>query len=315
MATPVFGSPIKKFFGEQASLTTTASHLLFKPGYHEVKLYSSSQFRIGIAPRLASVKLFAGSTYTDYTSQAIDRDDTTHVPLDAMTTAKKLYLGTTDPVRGFYFNLDGTNKNANAATLDWEYMYDISGPRYFTLTGTVSGALTVGETITGSVSGATGVAVYDDGSTYLVVKTVTGQFALGENAAGASQACNTLTAIADTQPGTGYFTDVASDSDGTDSGGATLAVDGLYSFTLPAVARGALAAASGSQLYWYRFTPSTTLSATVDLIDIIPACDTVNYGYMEAGMEYQPALNLAQCGAFEFDHASTGTVDITWIQH
>jgi hypothetical protein len=314
MATPVFGSPVKKLYGETVSLTTTAAHLGFMPNFHEVKVYCASDYRMGIAPKLAAVKLYTGSVYTDYTSQASDRVSTTHVPLDGMTTAKKLYLGVTEPTRGFYFN-PVSNVNAEAATLDVEYMYDVSGKDYLTLTGTVSGALVVGETVTGSVSGATGVVVYDNASTDLVVKSTAGSFQLGENAAGASEACNTITAISPTAPGTGYFTDVAADSDGTDSGGATLAVPGLYSFTLPSVVKGGLADICGQSLYWYRFTPSATLSATVDIVDIIPACDTTNYGYEQGGVVMQFALNTVQNGAFEFDHTGTATLQVDWIQH
>jgi len=312
----VFGSPIRKFYGETVSLTTTAAHLLFQPGYHEVKLYCPTEARVGLAPRLARVKLYSGAAYTDYTSQAIDKSTATHIPLDGMTTAKYLYMGTVEPVRGFYFTIDGTNKNTETASLDMEYMYDIASQGYIKLTGTISGALTVGETVTGSVSGATGVAVYDDGSTYLVVKTTTGKFSLGENAAGASQACNTITARDPVAHGTGYFTDVASDSDGTDVGpGSTLQTSGLYSFTLPSVVRGPLAGVDNESLYWYRFKPSATLSATVDIQSIIPACDTVNYGYLEAGMAQEFSVNLAQCGAFEFDHTATDTLNVTWIAH
>jgi len=242
MATATFGSPIKKVYGETVSLTTTAAHLLFRPTYHEVMFYCSTAWRMGIAPRLASVQYYNGTTYSDYTFQAIDRDDTSHVPLDAMATSHYLYLGFADKVRGFYFNIDGTNKNANAATLDMEY-------------------------------------------------------------------CSAISA------GVGTFTDVASDSDGTTAGGVTLTQDGLYSFTLPAVVRGSITTLSSQQLYWYRFAPSATLSATIDLIDIIPACDTTDYAYMEGGLGYQFALNLVQNGAFEFDHTGTGTLNISWIQH
>ena len=314
MAQAVFSSPIRKVYGETVALTTTAAHLGVMPGYHEVMLYCASAWRLGLAPRLARVKLYTGSAYIDYTAEATDRLAATHVPLDAMPVTKKLYLGFTDPVRGWYEIIDDTNKNAVNTTRDVEYLYDVSGPGYQTLTGTVSAALTVGETITGSVSGATGVAVYDNGSTYLVVKTVTGQFAIGENAAGATQACNTLTNISPTVVGTGYFTDVASDSDGTDSTG-TLAQDGLYSFTLPSVVRGALAGIDNESLYWYRWTPGNTLSATIDVTDIYPACPTVTYAYMEGGMVYQFSLNTDKVGAFEFDHTATGTLDVTWIQH
>ena len=242
MAQAIFSSPIKKVYGETVSLTTTAAHLLYRPTYHEVMFYCASAWRMGIAPRLSRVKYYNASTYTDYTTEAIDRVDTTHVPLDAMATTHYLYLGFTSPVRGFYFNLDATNKNANAATLDMEF-------------------------------------------------------------------CSSISA------GVGTFTDVAGDSDGTDVAGATLGQDGLYSFTLPSVVQGALTGIDNEPLYWYRFAPSATLSATVDLIDIIPACDTVNYAYMEGGINYQFALNIAQNGAFEFDHTATGTLDVSWIGH
>jgi hypothetical protein len=36
---------------------------------------------------------------------------------------------------------------------------------------------------------------------------------------------------------------------------------------------------------------------------------------MEAGTNYQFALNVAENGAFEFDHTATGTLDLSWIGH
>tara|TARA_Y100000310_G_C20701833_1_gene830681 strand:+ start:5206 stop:5802 length:597 start_codon:yes stop_codon:yes gene_type:complete len=198
---------------------------------------------MGIAPRLQTVRFGTATTATaNYTSQAIDRDDTTHVQLDGMTSSQYLYMGLTGKGRGFYFNMDGTNFNDVAATLDMEFASAISA-------------------------------------------------------------------------GSPTWTDVASDSDGTDSSGDTLKQDGLYSFTLPAVVKGIIPFLDTEPLFWYRFAPSTTLSATVDVIDLIPACDTTNYSYMEAGLAYQFALNLAQNGAFEFDHTATDTLNITWIQH
>ena len=241
MATAVFGSPIKKVYGETVSLTTTAAHLAFRLGYHEAMLYCPTAFRMGLAPRLARVKYYNGTTYTDYTALATDRDSSTHVPLDAMATTHYLYLGVTGKVRGFYFDI-GTNVNSEAAGLDWEY-------------------------------------------------------------------CSAVSAA-----GVGTFSDVAGDTDGTKTT-QTLDTDGLYSFTLPAVVRGAIVALDGEMLYWYRFTPSIALSATVDINEIIPACDTVNYGYLEAGLAYQFALNLAETGAFEFDHTGSDTLDVSWIQH
>ncbi len=316
MATPVFGSPIKKGYGEQASLTATALHLNYRPDYHEVKMYSALAWRMALCPKLARVKFFdaTDSSYTDYTAQATDRLSTTDVVLDAMQTADYLYLGFTGPVRGWYDDMDGTNVNVNNVSRDVEYLYDVSTGGYQTLVGTVDGAMTVGETITGSVSGATGIHVFDDGATILVIKNVVGYFAIGEDAAGASQKNGTLTSISPTGNGNGYFTDVASDSDGTDSTG-TLAQNGLYSFTLPAVIRGAVLALDSTPLYWYRYAPSGALSSDVQINQIVAAADTVNYLFMKAGVEYGFSLNLAQNGAFEFDAVANTTLDIDWIRH
>jgi len=315
MATATMGSPIKKMYGESVSLTTTAAHTLFQPEYHEVSMYCTSAYRMGIAPRLGCVKYYNATAYTDYTTYAIDRVDGDHVPLDAMGTTHYLYLGTTAPVRGFYFNLS-TNVNATVTGLDWEYMYDVSDGSYLLVTGTVSGALTVGETVTGGTSGATATVVYS-GATSIVVKNIVGSIAIGETLTGAAQNISAITALAPVARGTGYFTDVAGDSDGTQTGGnTTLGQDGLYAFTLvPAMPRAGLLNVNAQPLCWYRFTPGTALSATVDAVDIIPACDTTNYAYMEASIAQQFAVNTAMCGAFEFDHTTSGTLHINWIQH
>ena len=316
MATATFGSPIKKVYGETVSLTTTAAHLNFMPNYHEVMLYCASAWRMALCPKLVSVKKYVAATaaYTDYTTQATDRLSTTDVLLDSMLVADMLYLGVTDKTRGFYFDMDATEVNAQAASLDWEYCYDISTHGYKRLTGTVSAALTVGETITGGTSGATAVVVYDDGSTYVVIKTIVGSFAIGETASGATQNISAITAITEEQ-GIGYFTDVAGDSDGTLTGTETLSQDGLYAFTLPAVVRGVITELNSQPLYWYRFKPSATLDASLDVNQIVPAADTTNYAYMEGGVPYQFALNVAQNGSFEFDHTATGTLDISWVRH
>ncbi len=248
MATAIFGSPIKKVYGETVSLTTTAAHLALMPNYHEVGLYCASAWRMGLAPKLLHALMLSGTTYTEYVQSVTDRVATTHMPLDGMTTAKYVYLGFSEPARGVYLDLDVTNLNAIAATLDVEYCTTAVG---------------LGATIA--------------------------------------------------------FTDVAGDSDGTDTTGTTLSKDGLYTWTLPTDWKrsrlGTYDVPLFSECYWIRFKPSTTLSAEIDLIEVIPACDTVNYGYMEGGVAYQFSVNQAQVGAFEFDHTGTGTLDVDWIQH
>lgn len=251
MATATFGSPLLEVEGETASLTTTASYLLVKPTFHEVKLYSASQWRMALSPKLLHVLFYdtGAGTYTDYTTQATGRVSTTHVPLDAMPNDDYLYMGTSEPVLGYYFNMDGSNFNDNPATLDMEY---------------------------------------------------------------------SSTAV----PGVLAFTDVAgSDSDGTDVGGDTLKQDGVYTWgTAPGTSwvrttLGTKNAPLYTKCYWIRFKPSATLSATVDIVDLIPVYVNTNYMYMEAGVEYQFSINTAKVGAFLFLGTATQTLDVGWVKH
>ncbi len=237
MAQAVFGSPIRRVYGETVSLTTTATHLALRPGYKEVMFYCASDWRMGIAPGLQRVFLYeaTGGTYTDVTANVTDRSSSTHAGLDAMAATGILYMGFDNYCpRGVYFDV-GSNVNAEAATLDVEYW---------------------------------------NGSAW---------------------------------------TDVAGDSDGSDNGGATLAQDGLYTWTLPASATTTVNGVPN--LHWIRFKPSAALSATVDLDEIIPACADTNYAYMNGGVVYQFSFNTVRDGAFEFDHAATDTLYVNWIDH
>jgi len=64
------------------------------------------------------------------------------------------------------------------------------------LTGTISDALTLGETVTGSTSEATGLVSYS-GATYIRVREVDGTFVVGETATGGTseETCSTITAV------------------------------------------------------------------------------------------------------------------------
>ena len=76
------------------------------------------------------------------------------------------------------------------------------------LTGTVSGAFTLGEKVTGGTSGATGILSYGpSGSTYILIREVSGSFEVGETATGStsSETCSSITAIDDEEVGNGKF--------------------------------------------------------------------------------------------------------------
>ena len=218
-------------------MTTTAQHLAAPRGYHEIKHYAPSAYRLGLAPSLEKVFYYLASSgaYTDYTVEARDRASTTHVPLDGMVTTDILYMGfNRECPRGVYVDV-GTNVQDEAATLDVEFW-----------NGTA-------------------------------------------------------------------WTDVAGDSDGTDSSGDTLKQDGLYSWTLPASVEYKVNGVSG--LHWIRFKPSATLSNPTDINEIIPACIDTNYGYFEGGVEYHYPIDIQEVGAIETDMASgSATLSVTWVR-
>jgi len=120
-------------------------------------------------------------------------------------------------------------------------------------------------------------------------------------------------------PGALTFTDVSGDSDGTASAGATLAVDGVYTWTLPTdwvrSTLGTSAAPLYTKCYWIRFNPSATLSVTVDLNEIIPVYKNASYGYHEAATSYINQLDPTRNGGFVLLGTGTQTLNVTWLRH
>jgi len=296
--------------GETLTLSTTAQYLAFKPGFDEVKMYCATQWRRAICPKLVHCVYYdlSVTTYYSYLTQVTDGSSTTHLPLDAMATNDYLYLGTFEPVRGFWFDV-GTNVNAVTATLDFEYLKAISITAY-----------AASSTKTQCTSASHGMS---DGE----IVTIIGTHAYNGTYTVESSAANTFvidkTFATDEATGTGkVFADVASDVDGTDatgtSTGATLGQDGAYTFTLPTVTRSTLGTALVplyTECYWYRFAPSLALTSPTDINEIIPIYKNTNYGYREGGGEYQDALNKAECGGFALlASAATPTLDITWVK-
>jgi hypothetical protein len=75
------------------------------------------------------------------------------------------------------------------------------------LTGTVSGAFTLGETVTGQTSGATGLLSYGPADGYIRVREVDGTFVTGETATGGTseKTCSSITAVDYETAGNGKF--------------------------------------------------------------------------------------------------------------
>jgi len=125
------------------------------------------------------------------------------------------------------------------------------------------------------------------------------------------------TAVA--QGATIAFTDVAGDSDGTDSAGDTLKQDGAYTWTLPSAWKrstlGTYAAPLYQKCYWIRFKPSATLDAATDINEIIPIYQNTNYSYMEASTSYIEQLNTTKNGGFVMHGTEDKVIHISWLRH
>lgn len=145
------------------------------------------------------------------------------------TSQELLYainLAIHDCAEKYYFDIDDTSitlveSTGNAGTTIYTYEYDIPTDYLaihtvtiegyvggIKLTGTVSGAFTLGETITGDSSGATGVLSYGpSGGTYILVREVDGTFTVGETAEGGTseETCSTITAVDNETVGNGQF--------------------------------------------------------------------------------------------------------------
>ena len=102
---------------------------------------------------------------------------------------------------------------------------------------------------------------------------------------------------------------VAGGSDGTASGGATFAVDGEVSWTLPSDevttdVNGVLGA------YWIRLSVSATLSASTAIEELILLHQNVNYDYIQGGLH---TFNCDQVGGFvALVDAGTATGRVNW---
>ena len=114
------------------------------------------------------------------------------------------------------------------------------------------------------------------------------------------------------------WTDVAGDSDGTDSTG-TMAQDGVYTWTLPSAwvrtTLGTHAIPTYQKCYWIRFCPTGAMSATVDLNEIIPVYKNTNYSYQEASVSYVDQINTTKTGGFLLYCGESKTLNVTWLRH
>jgi hypothetical protein len=242
MATRTYDAPLYDVYGDAAITlsSTVPGYLNVVPGYRGVKVYCASDWKMLLTPRIQSVQYYtaAAATYTDYTSEAIDKSVVTHVPLDKMLVADILYIGSHTQFLGLYFNI-GTGVNANAATLDVEYWKD--------------------DTVD-------------------------------------------------------VWADVSGDSDGTTSGGATLAQDGVYVWTLPT--DWIETTVNGQKMYWIRFKPSATLSDTVDVLELRAVHPYTNYEWMEGGMVESFNYDAEEIGGLQFlSVAATPTLHVSWLKY
>ena len=114
------------------------------------------------------------------------------------------------------------------------------------------------------------------------------------------------------------------DTDGTDSGGATLAVTGSITWTAPTDWKRAIlggpsgivtdADAPPIEGFWLRLSWDAALDSDTEIDEIWALNKNTSRGYFRAGKEYELSLDRRNVGALEAALASgTDTLEVTWI--
>jgi len=157
------------------------------------------------ASKLELHKIFTSQELLNAINLAIDSDAAKKCLLDIKDDTTVVMAETTsndsNTLYTYEYNLPTNMLYVHRVTLERA----VSGKK---LTGTVSGAFTLGETITGGTSGATGILSYGpSGATYILVREVDGTFEEAETATGttSSETCSTITAVENKLAGDGTF--------------------------------------------------------------------------------------------------------------
>lgn len=115
--------------GETITLATGrafATSIGFPPGFNAVDIEVTSStieaILVSFAPRIAHLYFYDDSlgTWTDFTTEATDRNTASLVNLSAMQTADRLYVAGTKIHDGLRINVVGTNGSGTANAV-WEY--------------------------------------------------------------------------------------------------------------------------------------------------------------------------------------------------
>jgi hypothetical protein len=291
MTTETRSAPVYSVWGETLALTTTKTGL-YKPPQRKgmpcrsVILYSATPFRYQITAPVTGVfkTTDIGATFTDYTNNAIDRNTGTLVTLSSLDTLANgdcVYI--VSPYQYGGICIDVGSANGSAATIAAYY------PDW-------------GAELNSSV-----LAV---GTTYIITATEAGHFYAGcaindifvARTATALDASNKVKALT--------WTDISA-TDGTASGGATLAVDGNITWTMPT--NWLEYSINGLKGYIIRLSVSAAMdsSTTIRELSLLPIDDVSGYG--EAAVSYELGFGSNQGGISAYVASGTGTLDLTWI--
>ena len=127
---------------------------------------------------------------------------------------------------------------------------------------------------------------------------------------------NAVTATLDVEYWNGDWTDVGSDSDGTNSGSATLAQDGLYTWTLPTDWKSASVGNDVNSWFYIRFSPSATLTAKTGIDTLISINKAADYIRWQATAPQDFNYDEDKVGGLQFlAVAGTPTVYVNHIEY
>jgi len=158
MAVRTFGEPIVEAYGESLVTGTAIKSIGFPPGVAEAIFYPAAASRWGLGPKLDICCKTTDDevTFTDYTSQATDRNIATVVTLSSLSTAANgdyWYIGSKHKFAGCNIDIIAANTTTSAMT---GYYWNGSTWVDVTITDNTGGATCLGSdgTVTFTVPSA-----------------------------------------------------------------------------------------------------------------------------------------------------------------
>ena len=162
MSTAVIPSPIREVIGDALSPLTlnssTKQYITVEPGFHEVMLYSASQFKLLLNPKIEQALKYTvlGGFSRSETALQDKVATVAAMAVGGLLTTGFLYFATQEQISGLNVTMKSGDVNANVATLKVEYWNGTAWADTSASDGTTSAGATLAQSgaITWSVPAA-----------------------------------------------------------------------------------------------------------------------------------------------------------------